>query len=516
MIFISSRISAVSINPLNQNVSLEEIFTVSVYCEPDQSIKSFEFKLSFDSSLIQVNSVTEGDIFDGYTTFFNPGTIDNNAGSIVDIYGLILGSGNVSNPGTLVNISFTAKSTIGSSLLNLYDVGVTNETGYISITVNDGNVTVQSVNSNPIISNPDPSNGSANVPITTSSISLNIQNPDGHTFNYTIITSPDVGSISENEVSNGSKSCSISGLDYSKTYTWFVSCMDTVSETWINQSYWFTTESSGGGGGGSPSSGGGDNDDTSEQNNPPETPVKPSGPTFIEMDVEYTYSSSTFDIDGDQIRYRFDWGDGNYSNWSDFMLSNTSVAMSHFWSAISNYSVRIMAQDETGMNSSWSPVLNVTASQVDSGEIPPVADFKVPSNLSVNQTIVFDASGSYDIDGIIVSYLWDFGDGETGTGVNLEHVYKNPGEYTVTLVLTDNNGNAYSKTITVNADSEFGGEWSEEKQGLLLSFGIIIVGFVLLCLVCFTVFFRDNIISFILTHQVEKLEVKIKKIKRMR
>ena len=75
IIFISSRIPAVSIDPLNQNVSPEENFTVSVYYEPDQPIKSFELKLSFDSSFLQVNSVTEGDIFDGYSTFFNSGSI---------------------------------------------------------------------------------------------------------------------------------------------------------------------------------------------------------------------------------------------------------------------------------------------------------------------------------------------------------------------------------------------------------------------------------------------------------
>jgi PKD repeat protein len=71
----------------------------------------------------------------------------------------------------------------------------------------------------------------------------------------------------------------------------------------------------------------------------------------------------------------------------------------------------------------------------------------VSSNASANQIIVFNASGSYDIDGIIVSYQWDFGDGTTGSGVSPEHVYENPGEYTVTLVITDNNGNTYSKTM---------------------------------------------------------------------
>jgi len=508
----------VYINPSSQTVFLEDTFTIGVYCAPGQPIKSFEFKLSFNASLLQVNSVTEGNIFDGYATFFNSGTIDNNAGSIVDVYGLILGSGNVTNNGTLVNISITAKSTIGTSSLNLYGVGVTNETEYVSIAVNNGSAIVQSADNNPIFSSPNPTDGSANVPISTASLSINIQDPDGDTFNYTISTSPNIGSSSGNESSNGSKSCSISGLDYSTTYTWYVSCMDTGSGNWTNNSYQFTTESNGGDGdgdgGGLPPPGGDTN--TSGQNNPPETPVKPSGPTFVEMGVEYEYMSSTYDIDGEQIRYRFDWGDGNYSNWSDFISSNTSVSVSHHWSAISNYIIRVMAQDENGSNSSWSPVLNVTVSQAESGEIPPVADVNVPSNASANQIIVFNASGSYDIDGVIVSYQWDFGDGTTGSGVSPEHVYENPGEYTATLVITDNNGNTYSKTMTVNIASESKEEQSEEQNLLPFYLGIGAIGATLAVLVCFTVFFRDNIVSFVLTHQIERIETKIKKIRKIR
>ena len=523
-LFVSTTVTAddfdttVYINPSSQTVFIEDTFTTGVYCALDQPIKSFEFKLSFNASLLQVNSVTEGNIFDGYATFFNSGTIDNNAGSIVDVYGLILGSGNVTNNGTLVNISITAKSTIGTSSLNLYGVGVTNETEYVSIAVNNGSAIVQSADNNPILSSPNPTNGSANVPISTALLSINIQDPDGDTFNYTISTSPNIGSSSGNESSNGSKSCSISGLDYSTTYTWYVSCMDTGSGNWTNNSYQFTTESNGGDGdgdgGGLPPPGVDTN--TSGQNNPPETPVKPSGPTFVEMGVEYEYMSSTYDIDGEQIRYRFDWGDGNYSNWSDFISSNTSVSMSHHWSAISNYIIRVMAQDENGSNSSWSPVLNVTVSQAESGEIPPVADVNVPSNASANQIIVFNASGSYDIDGVIVSYQWDFGDGTTGSGVSPEHVYENPGEYTATLVITDNNGNTYSKTMTVNIASESKEEQSEEQNLLPFYLGIGAIGATLAVLVCFTVFFRDNIVSFVLTHQIERIETKIKKIRKIR
>jgi len=139
---VAAETTTVSIDPSSQIVSSGETFTVDVSCVPGQPIKSFEFKLSFNATVLQVNSVTEGDIFDGYDTFFNAGTINNTAGTVVDIYGLIMGSGNVTGSGTFVTISCTAKDVSGISTLALSSVGVTNETSYVSITVNNGTVQV--------------------------------------------------------------------------------------------------------------------------------------------------------------------------------------------------------------------------------------------------------------------------------------------------------------------------------------------------------------------------------------
>ncbi|UCF12941.1 MAG: PKD domain-containing protein, partial [Thermoplasmatales archaeon] len=325
--------TTVSLDPSSHTLSAGDTFIVNVSCAPGQPIKAFEFRLSFDPSLLQATLVVEGDIFDGYTTFFNAGTVDNNAGTLVDVFGLIMGSGNVSDPGSLVTISFTAKDNSGTSSLDINGVGITNESGYVSVNVYDGSVTVQGTN---------PPGGGG---------------------------------------------------------------------------------SSGGGGGGyipPPVV-------VIDENNPPETPLTPSGPVFVEIGVEYMYTSSAVDVDGDQIRLRFDWDDGNFSEWSEFVASNTSLSMVHSWDFISTFEVKVIAQDENGLNSSWSLPLNVTVSAIDLGEEPPVADISEPGNLSANQTIVFDASGSFDTDGVIVSYYWDFGDGENGSGITTSHIYENPG-----------------------------------------------------------------------------------------
>ncbi len=67
--------------------------------------------------------------------------------------------------------------------------------------------------------------------------------------------------------------------------------------------------------------------------------------------------------------------------------------------------------------------------------------------------VVFDASSSQDVDGVVVDYAWEFGDGETGTGVGPTHRYDEPGEYVAQLTVTDNAGRtqSFERTIVVNA-----------------------------------------------------------------
>ncbi len=75
---------------------------------------------------------------------------------------------------------------------------------------------------------------------------------------------------------------------------------------------------------------------------------------------------------------------------------------------------------------------------------PPVADFSYyPSSPAPGETVYFNASASYDPDGYITDYTWAWGDGSkvsSGTSWNAAHIYSNPGNYTVTLYVTDDGG----------------------------------------------------------------------------
>ena len=405
LLFVALPVSAddttLSIDPSDQTISTGETFTINVYCTPTEPIKGFELEISYDSSLVKAVSISEGDIFDGFTTFFNSGDIDNSEGLITSIYGLIVGPGNTTSSGTLCKIKFSSKSLGGVSSLMFNRVGewtgIVNEEDYISINVVNGEVTVEKPESPP----PQPPS----------------QPP---------ISPPD-----------------------------------------------------------------------EEGNHPPETPKRPIGPTFIETGVEYTFETSTFDLDDDMIRYRFDWGDGNFSEWSKFVSSNFPVSLSYIWNSASNFSIRAIAQDEFGENSSWSDVLNVTVSEIDSGE-EPVLSIKFEHNIYINESIIFDASESFDPDGSIISFYWDFGDGNFSNTKISAHEYENPGKYVVTLTVTDSNGYNYS---TSNSLFIFGvatgASGQVDKEGFPILLIYLIVGLFIIENMIIFIVFRGNLKDFV-------------------
>ena len=72
-------------------------------------------------------------------------------------------------------------------------------------------------------------------------------------------------------------------------------------------------------------------------------------------------------------------------------------------------------------------------------------DYRGRPNLSVS----FNGALSSDEDGSIVQYSWDFGNDVTTLGETTEHVYPFPGNYNVTLTVTDNKGATHSQTVPV-------------------------------------------------------------------
>ncbi|MEM4729172.1 MAG: PQQ-binding-like beta-propeller repeat protein [Thermoplasmata archaeon] len=85
-------------------------------------------------------------------------------------------------------------------------------------------------------------------------------------------------------------------------------------------------------------------------------------------------------------------------------------------------------------------------------QIPPEARISSPldgSGFRVGELIHFDGSDSFDLDGEAVSFIWDFGDGNTSTGPLVVHSYTSPGSYAVTLTVEDDQGLEGRATISL-------------------------------------------------------------------
>jgi len=150
----------------------------------------------------------------------------------------------------------------------------------------------------------------------------------------------------------------------------------------------------------------------------------------------YVYQTVTFDagasyvIDGSIVNYVWTWGDGSPAN------SSTQSTMTHVYKTQGNKNVTLTVTDNYGFtNTAWQVVTVQPA--------PPVALFNWdPLAPLVNEAVTFDASASYDVDGSILNYGWNFGDGNTATTGNpiTIHNYNATGDYNVTLTVTDNDG----------------------------------------------------------------------------
>jgi KaiC/GvpD/RAD55 family RecA-like ATPase/PKD repeat protein len=151
---------------------------------------------------------------------------------------------------------------------------------------------------------------------------------------------------------------------------------------------------------------------------------------YTDVLIQFNASLSN-DTDGTIISYGWNFGDGR---------STTGEMTSHSYAEDGNYTVVLTVKDSdglVGLHQDTVHVLNRT----------PNASFTSSSiTAHSNETITFNATSSYDPDGRILSYFWDFGDQLNATGVVVNHAYVQQGNYTVKLTTTDNDGS--SKTTS--------------------------------------------------------------------
>ncbi|MFC2041077.1 PKD domain-containing protein [Chloroflexota bacterium] len=151
----------------------------------------------------------------------------------------------------------------------------------------------------------------------------------------------------------------------------------------------------------------------------------------------YTCSDYTVDFDasassGTKLTYDWDFGDSS---------TGSGVTVSHTYQDAGTHTVTLTVTDKFGVTSlPSSQDVTVPCEPVNK---PPVASFTYEC---LDLVCDFDGSGSYDPDGDIVKWEWEFGDSSTGSGVIVSHTYQEAGTYTVTLTATDNDGAADTDT----------------------------------------------------------------------
>ena len=80
----------------------------------------------------------------------------------------------------------------------------------------------------------------------------------------------------------------------------------------------------------------------------------------------------------------------------------------------------------------------------------PHAIITCPNEAVVYDSITFSAENSYDEDGAIIEFHWDFGDGTTATGKTVTHKYEEPGMYLVKLTVYDSDQESAEDTFQIN------------------------------------------------------------------
>jgi len=86
--------------------------------------------------------------------------------------------------------------------------------------------------------------------------------------------------------------------------------------------------------------------------NAPGTPTI-DGQKRGKVGTSYTFTISTLDVDGDQVYFMMDWGDGQVDDWVGPYDSGVAVELNHTWDEKGTYTVKVKAKDVPGLEGAW-------------------------------------------------------------------------------------------------------------------------------------------------------------------
>ncbi len=146
-----------------------------------------------------------------------------------------------------------------------------------------------------------------------------------------------------------------------------------------------------------------------------------SGP--VDTTIVFDGGAST---EGDAPIMTYVWGFG------DMTGGASGESTSHVYTTNGVFDVTLLVVDSNGLIDA-----EQTTATIGTGNVPPTADANGPYEGQAGVAISFDGSGSSDPEDAIASYIWDFGDGASGSGKTTTHTYSTDAVFNVTLTVTD-------------------------------------------------------------------------------
>jgi len=147
-------------------------------------------------------------------------------------------------------------------------------------------------------------------------------------------------------------------------------------------------------------------------------------------------ASCSNDPDGFISSYIWNFDDGT---------TDSGITTTHTYSSDGPFTVTLTVVDNDDLADTKENVVHLTPIPLN-----PTACFIPSSNLQVGIPIQFDASCSNDPDGFISSYIWNFDDGTTDSGITTTHTYSSDGPFTVTLTVVDNDDLQHTDNVTLD------------------------------------------------------------------
>ncbi len=143
---------------------------------------------------------------------------------------------------------------------------------------------------------------------------------------------------------------------------------------------------------------------------------------------EVKFIDNSDDVDGEIIKCHWEFGDGNHT---------TSVNPTHTYIKNKTYNVTLKVIDDDGASSNISKFITIK-------NRAPIADFSFNSTKHKTLEVINFTDRSTDLDGEIVNWYWNFGDGNESTHPYPTHFYSDEGIYKINLTVFDDMGDRSS------------------------------------------------------------------------